>query len=259
MKYGLISVLFPPRCGGCGTLLKLDGVGAEFSAFCSDCMGIWESELLDSCGGCGLAVSECICRAEELARVRGAGLWKRVYYLQGKKYPPQNRIIYKIKRQKSTICLEFLAAELERSLKNLIADTDSDPSLLRLTYFPRSKRSERECGTDQGKELARALARRTSIPFDPIIRRYPHMNTQQKTLSHEGRRRNALASYYLDPKGDPVGKIYVLVDDIVTTGSTMAAGVRLLRDAGASAVYCLAVAVDDTNKNASLRQPQFKV
>ncbi len=259
MKYGLTSVLFPPRCGGCGALLNIRGAGMEYSAFCADCMDVWESELLDSCGGCGLAVSECACCAQELVRVHGAGLWKRVYYLQGKKYPPQNRILYKIKQQKSALCLEFLAAELERSLERLIADTNTDPSLIRLTYFPRSKRSERESGTDQGKELTRALSRRASIPWEPIIRRYPRMNTQQKTLSHEGRRRNALASYYLDPKADPSGKIYILVDDIVTTGSTMAAGVRLLRDAGASAVYCLAVAVDDANKNATLRQPQFKV
>ena len=259
MKYGLMSVLFPPRCGGCGTLLKIDDTGVDYSAFCADCADIWESELLDSCGGCGLAVSECACRAEEIVRVHGAGLWKRVYYLQGKKYPPQNRILYKIKRQKSALCIAFLAAELERSLERLIADTNADPALVRLTYFPRSKHSARECGTDQGKELAQALSRRTSIPCEPIIRRYPHMNTQQKTLSHEGRRRNALASYYLDPKAAPAGKIYILVDDIVTTGSTMAAGIRLLRDAGASSVYCLAVAVDDANKNAALRQPQFKI
>ena len=259
MKYGLMSALFPPRCGGCGALLKTEGPGKEYSAFCADCRGIWESELLDSCGGCGLAVSACTCSPQEIARVHGTGLWKRVYYLQGKKYPPQNRILYKIKRQKSALCLEFLAVELEQALRKLIADTKSDPSLLRLTYFPRSRRSAHENGTDQGKELVRALSRRTSIPWEPIIRRCPHRNTQQKTLSQKERQRNAMASYYLDPKADPMGKIYILVDDIVTTGSTMAAGIRLLRKAGASAVHCLAVAVDDANKNAALRQPKFEI
>ena len=259
MRYGLKSVLFPPRCAGCGTLLTVCEPRREYSALCPDCRDIWESERLDSCGSCGFAVSECICRTEEIVRAHGAGLWKCVYYLHGKKHPPQNRIIYKIKRQKSASCLEFLSAELERSFQTLLHDTGLDPTSARISYFPRSRRSSVEYGTDQGKELAYALSRRTSIPVEPIIRRYPHMNTQQKMLSQEARRRNALATYYLDPKADPTGKVYILVDDIVTTGSTMAAGIRLLRDAGAKSVYCLAVAVDDVNKNASLRQPMFKI
>ena len=259
MRYGLTSVLFPPRCAGCDTFLNVNEPGKEYSAFCPDCMDIWESELLDTCGSCGLAVSECGCRTEEIVRAHGAGLWKRVYYLQGKSYPPQNRIIYKIKGRKSAACLEFLSAELEQSLLTLIRDTGLDPSLARICYSPRSRRASLENGTDQARELARALSRRVSSPFEPIIRRYPRVNTPQKELSHEARRRNALVSYYLDPKADPTGKVYILVDDIVTTGSTMAAGIRLLRAAGAKAVYCLAVAVDDANKNASLRQPQFKI
>ena len=254
-----MSVLFPPRCGGCGTLLHIEKIGDGYSALCPDCLSLWSSELLDSCGGCGLAVSECTCGTEEINRAKGMGLWKRVYYLHNKKFAPQNQIIYKIKRQKAASCIEFLSSELECSLKKLIEDASLDLSRTCLTYLPRSKRSAREHGTDQGKELVCALSRRTSIPMESILCRHPRMNVQQKTLSTKERRKNALDSYYLDPTASPRGKIYILIDDIVTTGSTMAAGIRLLRKGGADAVYCLAIAVDDTNKNASLRQPHFEI
>ena len=45
--------------------------------------------------------------------------------------------------------------------------------------------------------------------------------------------------------GDVEGKNVILVDDIVTTGESMAACVRLLRTAGAEAVFALSVAVDE--------------
>lgn len=259
MKYRLMSVLFPPRCGGCGTLLHIQRIGDEYLHLCPACMGSWTSELLDSCGGCGQAVSECTCAPEEITRAKGMGLWKRVYYLHGKNYATQNRILFKIKRKRAKTCIDFLSCEMERSLQKLISDNQPDLSRTRLIYLPRSKRSLCKNGVDQGKALAHALSRRTSIPIEPIIRRYPRKNVRQKTLSNSARRRNARESYYLAPSASPRGKIYILIDDIVTTGSTMAAGIRLLRKAGADAVYCLAVAVDDTSKNANLRQPKFKI
>jgi len=157
LKYGLMSVLFPPRCAGCGTLLDFRGPGKEFTAFCSQCKDIWESELLDTCGGCGLAVSLCRCRTEEIVRAHGEGLWKRVYYLQGKKHPPQNRILYKIKRQASAIAIEFLSAELELALENLIAEEQPDLSLTRIAYFPRSRRSALRSGTSRKRTGIRPL------------------------------------------------------------------------------------------------------
>lgn len=259
MNYRLTSVLFPPRCAGCGTLLNFRGAGKDFSAFCPDCRDAWESELLDTCGGCGLAVSLCSCRPEELARAHGGGLWKRVYYLHGKRMAPQNRILFKIKERSSASCMDFLSREMEKSLACLMDEKSPDLTRMRITYLPRSRRSALQSGTDQGRELAYALSRRTSIPVEPIICRHRRANVQQKTLSPKERRKNALDSYYLDKHADPAGKIYVLVDDVVTTGSTLAAGVRLLRRAGAEAVYALAIAVDDVNKNASLRQPHFKI
>ena len=259
MRYRLMSVLFPPRCGGCNTLLHIQNIGDSYPALCPECASYWTSELLDSCGSCGRPVSECTCGVQEIDRAKSSGLWKRVYYLHGKNYAPQNRILFRIKKRKVKTCTEFLASELECSLNRLLEEVKPDLSLTYLTYLPRSKQTMRIYGTDQGKELAYALSRRTSIPIEPIIRRHPRMNVQQKTLAGQARRKYALDAYYLAPNAAPLGKIYILIDDIVTTGSTMAAGIRLLRNAGAASVYCLSVAVDDTTKNASLRQPKFKV
>ena len=52
-----------------------------------------------------------------------------------------------------------------------------------------------------------------------------------------------------------LGKTVLLVDDIATTGASMAAVARLLRRAGASSICCAAVASDDRNQSLGLRPP----
>ena len=56
-----------------------------------------------------------------------------------------------------------------------------------------------------------------------------------------------------------MGKTVFLVDDIVTTGSSMAAAARLLRRKDVTRVVCVAVASDDRNKNAGVKQPTFRI
>jgi predicted amidophosphoribosyltransferase len=61
----------------------------------------------------------------------------------------------------------------------------------------------------------------------------------QKTLSGSSRRRH-LAGVFA-ARGRLDGRRFVLVDDVVTTGSTLAAVAAALRDAGAEVVACAAV------------------
>ena len=50
-------------------------------------------------------------------------------------------------------------------------------------------------------------------------------------------------------KEEAKGKIAVLVDDIVTSGASMTAGVRLLRRAGVKGFLAVSVASDECNRN----------
>ena len=259
MRAGLISLLFPPKCSCCDKLLPFCGLGREISALCEDCQKQWNSELLDSCGACGMAVQDCNCMPEALCRAHCNGFRKRVYYFHGSRSAVQNRILFKIKNQPSIYAVQFLAEELEIALRSLMQEELLSAEDTVLVYLPRSRRSAAVGGTDQGRQLAQALSQRMDIPVVRAIRRRRGREKQQKHLNSAQRRKNARATYAVRGRLALTGKNVVLIDDIVTTGSTMAAGVRLLRKIGAARVYALSVAVDHVQKNGNLRQPTFSL
>jgi ComF family protein len=63
----------------------------------------------------------------------------------------------------------------------------------------------------------------------------------QSSLSNLGRKKN-LRGAFLCKAGVPVPRRILLVDDVITTGSTIAECARVLRQAGAKKVYALSVA-----------------
>ena len=60
--------------------------------------------------------------------------------------------------------------------------------------------------------------------------------------------KNARSAFAVKNVQKLCGKTVLLVDDIVTTGASMAAGAHKLLRAGAEAVFCVSVSSDDTNK-----------
>lgn len=97
-------------------------------------------------------------------------------------------------------------------------------------------------GWDPVETFIRALARESGQPVWRVLVR--RRSASQKTLDRGGRQENARLSYRLVRRQTPrlSGTPLVwLVDDVVTTGATIEACSRLLRDAGVGEVrvFCL--------------------
>jgi predicted amidophosphoribosyltransferase len=108
-----------------------------------------------------------------------------------------------------------------------------DPHLV--TWAPTAGARHRARGFDQAELLARALARRWSLPCRPLLRR--RGGPAQSGASAAARRAH--------PGFTVVGRVppeVVLVDDVVTTGATLAAAAGALRSAGAQAVHGVVIA-----------------
>ena len=242
----LSELLFPPKCVGCGQLL--DWVTPKKGAFCTSCASVWSSEKRETCGICAKAVSECLCATEAMQKAGCEGFCKAVYYLHGKTSPPQNRLIFYIKRNRTKRVFDFLAEELLLGVELMLKETQTEPSDVVFTYVPRRLSTRLEYGVDQAKAFAEELSKKTSIPMQTLFYRSNRYVKAQKHLNRADRFREVKNAYGLLDGVDVKGKTVILTDDTVTTGATMASCIRLLKKAGAKRVLCVSAAVDDINR-----------
>lgn len=99
-------------------------------------------------------------------------------------------------------------------------------------------------GFNQSELLARALSRSTGIPVRDALRR-TRPTASQAGLSNTARRRNMVQAFRCRREIAVRGKRILLVDDVMTTGSTATACARALKGAGATRVAVLTVARAD--------------
>ena len=111
-----------------------------------------------------------------------------------------------------------------------------------ISWVPLSTRRKRSRGYDQAMLLALATALELGdVAIETLAK--PHDVTAQSELAGKEERRANISGAYeaVDPELI-AGKCVLLIDDIVTTGSTLDECARILRDAGAERVVCAALA-----------------
>jgi competence protein ComFC len=135
---------------------------------------------------------------------------------------------------------------LEEVLGGFLEQGFSDPRLAGVEIdliipVPLHALRKREREFNQAEVLASALARRRQLPFSDALIRLRHTVTQ----THFDRRRrmqNLRDAFELRQNVPVQGKHLLLVDDVLTTGSTLDECARVLLEAGAESVRGLTVA-----------------
>lgn len=118
-----------------------------------------------------------------------------------------------------------------------------------VTWVPVSRRRLRQRGYDQAELLARSLCRELGVPCRKTLKKVRHTSAQSLTRSRAERQSNISGAYAAVHPECFSGKKLLLVDDIITTGSTLSECSRVLLGAGAAAVYCATVCRDLPGKN----------
>lgn len=237
-----LDFLFPAKCIICGDLLW-----DKSSEMCDDCLSIWTSARLARCPVCSKTAKMCQCRPRFLSDTDKIGesfITSLSFY--GSQISTDlrdvltRRLVYSVKRKQSKATVKFVARELSREILRILIEAGENKDDFYLTYPPRAKSSVIKYGFDQSKELAKEISKYTGIKYESIL---IHRGRKvQKNLSRAERIKNANLSYLVKDKENVNGKKYIIIDDVITTGSTLNACAVKLKESGASLVFPVCVA-----------------
>ena len=111
-----------------------------------------------------------------------------------------------------------------------------------ITWVPLSSLRLRKRGYDQARLLAQELAIRSGIPCLRLLKKTRNTSAQSLAGGAANRKQNISRAYAALDQKSIKGKKILLVDDIVTTGSTLTECARILSGAGASSVSAVTLA-----------------
>src|SRR5436305_11247464 len=100
---------------------------------------------------------------------------------------------------------------------------------------------QRERGFNQASLLAESLSAQISTPSKPLLERIRYTTTQT-ALDRAERMENLHNAFRLRKNADVRGLRVLLIDDVLTTGSTLSECARVLKRAGATSVHAATAA-----------------
>lgn len=111
----------------------------------------------------------------------------------------------------------------------------------RIVPVPLHRKARRRRGYNQSEKLARAMSSTLDVKLDELLERRRDTPSQTR-LKGDERRTNVSGAFGV--RGDVSGLRILLVDDVVTTGSTLVSCASALVEAGAGEVRALTIATD---------------
>ena len=220
-----LDLLFPMNCLGCRT---------EGDVLCSQCIGglqRLEQPFCDTCAQPG-AKGQCHWCLEHPPKIDGI---RAPYIFEGPLREGVHRLKYRGWRAAAPVLGGLLANYLDR---HKLPDQTTDPVLVPVPLHARRLRSR---GYNQSLLLAQETGKLLDLPVrQDLVKRTKDSPPQVETRSSEQRRGNVTGSFESSTAVD--GLSILLVDDVVTTGSTLSACAASLKDAGAVGVWGVALA-----------------
>jgi ComF family protein len=217
----LLDFALPPRCAGCGTIVD------DVHSFCPACWGAVRFLGAGGCGICGVPLEateadtcgRCLAAPPIIARTRAAVAYDDI----------SKSIALRLKYGRKVA----LAKTMARFMAPLAGDLPADATLVPV---PLHRRRTWTRGFNQAALVASELSKRLGLRADSALLRRVRPTPPLKGMSLSQRKRTVQGAFHVAPNTDLGGRTIVLVDDVLTTGSTSEACAKALRKAGADRI-----------------------
>ena len=229
----LLNIIFPVKCVCCRKISEnYDGE----DILCENCREILNKEANHDCQKCGKPPYLCECK-----KIKYINEVLFNYFYSGNKI---SKTIYAVKKANLYYINEFFAKGMYNSLK--ISDKINIKDIDIITNTPRIQSSIKLYGYNQTEILAKLISKYTGVIYMPIIKASKFYDTEQKTLKQSERALNVQNKFTVVKNKKIAGfiknKNILIIDDVVTTGSTLSECARIIKNIGAKNIYALCAA-----------------
>ena len=230
LKENLLQLLFPRRCPVCGQIVLPEG-----ALICAGCVQKLHFIRQPSCKKCG---TELISDREEYCpdcKRRHRSFESGVALIRYNDVAQKSMAAIKYKNRREY--LDFYAEAIVRRYGNFFA-RHKEAVLVPVPVHPVRLRSR---GFNQAGELAVRLGRLSGLSVNETMLIRTRKTAPQKELGPEERLRNLRKAFAVRKSTLPA--TVILVDDIYTTGSTIEACTRVLKEPGVREVYFVSICI----------------
>ncbi len=230
LKIKLLDLLYPKRCAVCDEITDRPGefVCRKCSAkiiyikepYCMKCGKQLKKEEQEYCSDC---------QKMKHNYIQGTALYD---------YGSMADSVFRFKYAGRMEYAKFYASELYREKSRWLSMIRPD-ALVPVPVHPSRKRKR---GYNQAELIARELSRYSGIPLNTKLIRRAGRTIPLKNLSYLERQNNLKKAFKMWENDVKLSTI-VIIDDIYTTGSTVDAMARVLKEAGIARIYFMALTI----------------